>query len=548
LKLNPVLLVVALVLCWFPPTVASQSCAQNKPAKKKRAPQYKRVHQAALELIEKGEHDKAVAQLSSFSEKNPDDAETYYMLAVASSFANKPADARGYWALAVGKGLPPGRLIAGPRDLVKAVHADDNFKSRYLKDNQYRIVHGPMVGDVTSTSAKIWLRVAQERNVWVQLLDGKSGEVISTTKPIVASKANDYTAVIQLAKLEAERKYKYKVFVEGYQPGKSVDAFAGPFNLVTAPKMLKPSKFTLAFGGGSGYVPKHEYVWTTIKKQKPDMLLLLGDNVYIDHPLSEYMQHYCYYRRHSRPEWRGLIANVPVYTIWDDHDFATNDSWGESGIEEPKWKRPVWNIYKQNWANPAYGGGEKQPGCWYDFYRGDVHFIMLDGRYYRTSPKLPESERSMLGPVQLQWLKKTIANSKGTFKVICSPVPWTFKAKGGSPDTWNGYQKERNQIFDFLTEKKIEGVVLMSADRHRSDLWKTNRDSGYALYEFNSSRLTNQHIHPEMKQAEFSYNKKQSFGLVDVDTTKPDPTITYRIMSIDGDAIYKFELKRSKLQ
>ena len=64
--------------------------------------------------------------------------------------------------------------------------------------------------------------------------------------------------------------------------------------------------------------------------------------------------------------------------------------------------------------------------------------------------------------------------------------------------------------------------MLISADRHRSDLWKIDRPAGYPLYEFNSSRLTNQHVHGEMKAALFSYNKKQSFGTVDFDTTLAD--------------------------
>ena len=41
-----------------------------------------------------------------------------------------------------------------------------------------------------------------------------------------------------------------------------------------------------------------------------------------------------------------------------------------------------------NYDNPYYGGGEKQPGCWFDFWIGKVHFVLIDGRYYRESPKL----------------------------------------------------------------------------------------------------------------------------------------------------------------
>jgi alkaline phosphatase D len=78
-------------------------------------------------------------------------------------------------------------------------------------------------------------------------------------------------------------------------------------------------------------------------------------------------------------------------------------------------------------------------------------------------------------------------------------------------------------------------------------LWKIDRPKGYPLYEFNSSRLTNQHVHPAMKQAIFSYNKKQSFGVVDIDTTLADPTIKYTVVTIDGDAVHSHTLKRSQL-
>ncbi|MCG8585581.1 MAG: alkaline phosphatase family protein, partial [Pirellulales bacterium] len=320
------------------------------------------------------------------------------------------------------------------------------------------------------------------------------------------------------------------------------------FRFRTVAATGKPDKFRIAFGGGAGFVPSNERMWDTISLAKPNALLLLGDNVYSDLPESAAMQHFCYYRRQSRPEFQRLVASVPVYTIWDDHDFGTNDCWGGPDIDKPAWKRPVWKVFRNNWVNPGYGGGEENPGVWYDFYLADVHFIMLDGRYYRTSPKTNADARSMLGPVQKKWLMDTIAASNGTFKVLCSPVPWDYRTKGGSPDTWNGYRKEREEIFSFLKENKIEGVLLMSADRHRSDLWKIERPGEYPLYEFNSSRLTNQHVHGEMKEAVFSYNKKQSFGTVDFDTTADDPTATYTIVNIDGEKIHSYTVKRSQLK
>ena len=70
----------------------------------------------------------------------------------------------------------------------------------------------------------------------------------------------------------------------------------------TSLKQDAPSdKFTIAFGGGAGYVPPHERMWDTIRAIAPRALLLLGDNVYIDDPKTPEMQLFHYYRRQSQP-------------------------------------------------------------------------------------------------------------------------------------------------------------------------------------------------------------------------------------------------------
>ena len=316
----------------------------------------------------------------------------------------------------------------------------------------------------------------------------------------------------------------------------------------TSLKQDAPSdKFTIAFGGGAGYVPKNERIWDTIGAIDPRALLLLGDNAYIDDPATPEMQLFHYYRRQSQPEWSKLAKQVPIYAIWDDHDFTTNDGWGGPAIEEPKWKREVWKVFKDNWDNPYYGGGEEQPGCWFDFWIGKVHFVLIDGRYYRESPK--GKDPSMLGPAQMKWLKKTL-KKPATFTVFCTNVPVTPKVKPGSKDTWDGYSKERQRIFQYVAEEKIPGVIILSADRHRSDAYRidTGIEGMYPLYEWQSSRLTNQHVHGLIKHSLFGYNEKQSFGRVDFDLTADDPTVKYTVVNIDGKAVHSLELKRSELQ
>ena len=329
------------------------------------------------------------------------------------------------------------------------------------------------------------------------------------------------------------------------------DAETWPWERALPNTLLKtnePSdKFTIVFGGGAGYVPENERVWNTIGSIDPRALLLLGDNVYIDDPETPEMQRFHYYRRQSQPEWMKLAKQVPIYGIWDDHDFTTNDGWGGPDIEKPKWKREVWEIFKENYDNPYYGGGEKQPGCWFDFWIGKVHFILIDGRYYRESPK--GESPSMLGTAQLKWLKKTL-KKPATFTVFCTNVPITPKVKPGSKDTWDGFDSERQQIFEYIAEQKIPGVVILSADRHRSDAYKidTNIEGMYPIYEWQSSRLTNQHVHGLIKHSLFGYNEKQSFGRVDFDLKSDDPTIKYTIINIDGKPIHNQTLKRSELQ
>ena len=371
------------------------------------------------------------------------------------------------------------------------------------------------------------------------ILDGKKQEAIAYLEKTAEAEVNqDHTQLLLDLAKDKETAWK-------------LDAKTWPWPRTLPDTSLKKEeptdRFTIAFGGGSGYVPQHERMWDTIGAIDPRALLLLGDNVYIDDPETTAMQRFHYYRRQSQPEWSKLAKEVPIYAIWDDHDFTTNDGWGGPAIEDPAWKREVWKIFKENWDNPSYGGGDKNPGCWFDFNLGEVHFIMIDGRYYRESPKTKSP--SMLGPVQLAWLKKALSKP-AKFTVLCSNVPFAPNVKRGSKDTWDGYAEERAEIYQYLADQKIPGVVIFSADRHRSDAYKieTGIEGMYPLYEFSSSRLTNQHVHPLIKSSLFGYNKKQSFGRVDFDLIAKDPSAKYTIVTIDGEKPHSLEINLSELQ
>jgi len=437
----------------------------------------------------------------------------------------------GLAAVLAGYGLPAGRVGAAGYDQPVLVAAAEKKAAPPTA-----LVAGPMLGGVTDTSARFWVRTQTEADVTVVV--GTGASLASPVRsPAVRTRGDeDFTAVAEVEGLTCDTKYTYDVLVNG----KSALAPALPV-FRTFPSSAGGAKFVVGFGGGARYKPENERIWDTIRSCMPLAFLFLGDNVYIDKPEDPAEQRLQYYRRQSQPAMRRLGAAAAIYAIWDDHDFGTEHVEGGPAPLQPKWKPEVWRVFRQNWNNPSYGGGEKHFGCWFDFSIADVDFFMTDGRYYRSA-----ADGTMLGPVQKKWLLERLAASTATFKIIASSTPWAEDADGAG-DSWQAFRDEREEIFSFIGREKIDGVVLVSGDRHRSDAWKIERPGGYPLYEFTSAKLTSTIAARTDKKALFSYNKGNLFGLLAFDTTPKDPTVTFLVMGINGENVYSLTVKKSEI-
>ena len=123
-----------------------------------------------------------------------------------------------------------------------------------------------------------------------------------------------------------------------------------------------------------------------------------------------------------------------------------------------------------------------------------------------------------------------------------------FADKGGK-DSWAGkrFRDERDEIFDLINTEKINGVLLIAGDRHRTELWKIQRPKGYPLYEFVSAKMTNIHTHKTRKQAQWSYNEGRFWGEVAFDFSEADPTVTLSAINQDTEVIRSTRLKLSEL-
>jgi len=500
------------------------ACAQADPGRN------------AVRELARGNVEAALKELESPATSSPvDEADKHIVRALAASLQEDGVSALREARLAVELGAQPGRFVAGPKEAFSSLYQADGY-AEWMSSFGLDLVHGPMIGDVTGTSAKIWLRTDRARTVSIAVSSAGSEKVQDAT----TLEDTDFTTVVNFDGLQPETAYAVSVRSGEREVGR------GAFR--TSADQGKPTQFTVIMGGGAGYTPHHERMWATIEGHKPDALFLLGDNVYIDDPTHQFTQDFIYYRRQSRPEWRSLVAKTPIYAIYDDHDFALNDCIPGPFIDQPEWKRPVWETFRNNWVNPYYAGGDAQPGCWFDKHIGDVHFIFLDGRYYRDL-----SGGTMLGPVQKKWLLENLKHSKGTFKVLVSPVPWSAGVKPRSKDTWDGFPEEREEIFSFVETHGIDGVVLFSADRHRVDVRKTKRENGYDLIDIMSSRLTNVHTHELMKEAQGSefimgYNASPAFAKLVFDTQASPPVLTCTIINIDNQPQGEFSVTMDQLR
>ena len=198
--------------------------------------------------------------------------------------------------------------------------------------------------------------------------------------------------------------------------------------------------------------------WKMIEDEQPDLLLLLGDNVYARNRTPDLADLERRYKEQLRePNFASLISKVQVKAIWDDHDFGPDNSWGADPGLPQGYKdrtRDLFHRYMDSSTN--------LPEAYYSFTEGDIHFVMLDVRYYREDPD--DAGSSPIGATQLAWLKDEL-NKPSKFKILCSGTGLT-KLKGfhESLDEFKGFYQR-----DFLPLlKQVDKLIVLSGDIHRN--------------------------------------------------------------------------------
>jgi alkaline phosphatase D len=215
-------------------------------------------------------------------------------------------------------------------------------------------------------------------------------------------------------------------------------------------------------------------------------------------------------------------------------------------------KREALEIFKSYWANPVYGL-EGAPGVFFQFTWADVDFFMLDDSYYRTPDDAPETpDKTMFGKTQLRWLKDALFASRAPFKIIANGSQMLNPQPGG--EAFSKFKQEQAEFLGWMKSAKINGVLFLSGDVHRSELMRLNDPNFYPLYDYSSSPLTAGPYTPARAAANPALVEgtlvtgKRNFGLLRFEGARKERTLTMECYDKTGKLLWKHEVKASELR
>ena len=389
-----------------------------------------------------------------------------------------------------------------------------NFCSSLHAASEPHLDLAPMLGHVGPTEMRLWLHATGPCVPMVRVGEQDDLSDARAVSGPALTADTDFNGTLTVTNLKPATRYFYTVLLDDqpvlHRPHASFS---------TAPLSGTPGHARVAFVSCVGHFA-HESAaaWGDMAARTNfDLLLMLGDNHYGDTTHIHHQRH-AYYS-HRRPAgFQEISRRTPVYGIWDDHDFAGNDADGTASGKENSLQ-----VFKEVWANPAFGQAD-DPGVYFKFTHGDIDFFMLDDRYHRSPNKAKDDgTKTQLGAAQLAWLKRELLASKARVKFIASGGEWQ---NTGHPDSWGSFLREREDIFQFIDQRGIQGVLLISGDRHFT--------AGYQIHsrfiEVTSSPIGSIIAAPgQLNESFLKQTEGKLYCIYDVDTTGRDPVAVLEV-------------------
>ena len=370
---------------------------------------------------------------------------------------------------------------------------------------------GIMVGAVTPTSALVQVRLTQSNRMTDRDLPGTVGVVEISLQPQAGGKILQHVTAAR-----PEHDFIAKTSLTSLQPGTSYicrtrigriadELHEGPvasFRTLPGATQAKPVKFVVVTGmnyakfHGDNRIDRERHIvqnntslprrysgpdkhlgypsLDAILRLRPDFFVGTGDNIYYDTPSGKFRAKTLpqlrqkWHEQFAQPRCRSLFAAVPTYWMIDDHDYRIDDC-DNSGDYEPSPELGRRVMLEQLPYGPLDDGNTVT----YRTHRisRDLQVWFPENRLHRSPNRMPDGpEKTIWGVQQKVWLKKTLAESDATFKLLVSPTPMIGpddKRKKDNHTNIGGFRDERDEFFTWLNDTgTAENFYLVCGDRH----------------------------------------------------------------------------------
>jgi phosphodiesterase/alkaline phosphatase D-like protein len=330
------------------------------------------------------------------------------------------------------------------------------------------LMHGPVVGGVTDSTANVFVRTDQAATVEIHYGTDPTLSTYSTSQAFGTDPASDFTKIVPMAELTPETTYYLDVAVNG------VPQIAAPYpSFTTFPPSGSARNFSfviLADFVVTRLLTEPSQTFASAAATNPVFAFIGGD---FDHRNPKTLDD-------KRQMFKGLydpntpymgdfvnliLRRMPIMHQWDDHD---------SGYNNDDKTYPDWNLSQQAFQEyvPSYPLPSVTPaGIWQKFSYAQADCFVLDCRSQRDVATDPDNvNKSMLdgnnlgATGELQWLENGLLTSIARWKIIFTSVITNPSTKQN--DAWGAYQTEWNALRDFINTNNIQGVVFIAGDLH----------------------------------------------------------------------------------
>lgn len=397
-------------------------------------------------------------------------------------------------------------------------------------------VYGPIIGGLNHTSAKISYVVGCD--AFYRLKVYQNSMLVDDSQIIFVNSTKTFT----VTNLTPNTQYQVRLFrkhIDGSEVPCDINGTFGSFT--TFPDPTNASNLTFAMGSCTRRTEDNASpaIWDAIR-QIPGLRFFVynGDTHYFyddnkvagqydaEHNQGDINQvttvpdiaiaGHMYMR--TIPKFLSAAQNLPIYSMWDDHDFRGNDKTG-SDFDDRSTVASIWRTY---WPfDDGFGDGNNNVdrstitsrisfGKDYDIY-------ILDGRYHRSSSAVFGWNEQLAGIIN-----DMKQRGPDKIRILISGSTWITRNQGDGYGN-SSFDTERLRFYDSLASlvstKKVKGFVLLSGDVHRFEENLVYLKAGVSVKEFVSSPMTSKNandgpVTPKSPDQTIWYNKdKKGFAV-----------------------------------